>query len=211
MNIISDILANITALINKNDITVIGIDGLGGSGKSMISDMLSETLFSKGYNNIIFHLDDFIFPRSVRYDEQHSQWQCYYSIQWRYDYFINKVLLPIKKNQTFDDYIELYDKENDNYKKQKLEIQNRTIIIVEGIFLQRKELKDLFDYVIYIDVPESERLERLVKRDTYIGSDLEIVSKYQNRYFPAEHKYIAEYSPKHLADCVIYNTQKSAQ
>lgn len=206
MQIINDIFHNITMLINSNDITIIGIDGLGGSGKSTISNMLSERLSNKGYNNIILHIDDFIFPRNIRYNAEYPEWQCYYNLQWRYDYLTNDILLPIKQNRVLDSYIELYDKESDNYKKEKLEIKSKTIVIVEGIFLQRKELKGLFDYVIYIDVTECIRLERLIKRDTYIGSESDIISKYQNRYFPAEHKYIEECNPRKQADYVINNT-----
>ena len=206
LQIINDIFHNITMLINRNDITIIGIDGLGGSGKSTISNRLSELLSNKGYNNIILHIDDFIFPQNIRYNAEYPEWQCYYNLQWRYDYLTKDILLPIKQNRVLDSYIELYDKEFDNYKKEKLVIKSKTIVIVEGIFLQRAELKGLFDYVIYIDVPECIRFERLIKRDTYIGSESDIISKYQNRYFPAERKYIEEYDPHNKADYVINNT-----
>ena len=77
------------------------------------------------------------------------------------------------------------------------------IIVVEGIFLQRKGLKSLFDYVIYIDIQKEVRLRRVLKRDTYIGCEKEILDRYENRYFPAEHKYIEECQPCKNADLVI--------
>ena len=79
----------------------------------------------------------------------------------------------------------------------------QTVILPEGIFLQRKELSGVFDYMIYLDVPEAERLERVLKRDTYIGNEQEIRQKYANRYFPAERHYTAEYRPEQTADTVI--------
>lgn len=117
LQIINDIFHNITMLINSNDITIIGIDGLGGSGKSTISNRLSERLSNKGYNNIILHIDDFIFPKNIRYNAEYPEWQCYYNLQWRYNYLTKDILLPIKQNRVLDRYIELYDKEFDNYKK----------------------------------------------------------------------------------------------
>lgn len=61
----------------------------------------------------------------------------------------------------------------------------------------------IFDYMIYIDVPDKVRLERVLKRDTYIGDKQQIITKYENRYFPAEHKYMEEYDPKSNADFVM--------
>lgn len=82
-------------------------------------------------------------------------------------------------------------------------IHNNTIVMVEGIFLQKKEYNIIFDYMIYIDIPEKVRLERVLKRDTYIGDEEQIIAKYENRYFPAEHKYIEEYQPKNNADFIF--------
>lgn len=39
------------------------------------------------------------------------------------------------------------------------------------------------------------RLKRVLLRDKYIGELEDIRCKYERRYFPAEEKYILEYSP----------------
>lgn len=74
---------------------------------------------------------------------------------------------------------------------------------MEGIFLQRKEIRSYLDYVIYLDFPKDLRFERLLNRDLYMGSFEDIKSKYEKRYFPAEDKYIEEYSPEKNADYII--------
>ncbi len=104
-------------------------------------------------------------------------------------------------NQNFE--IELYDKDNDNYFTKIYSVEQKTVIIVEGIFLQRKELQGIFDYMIYIDIPEDIRMNRVLKRDTYIGNEQQIIDKYQNRYFPAERHYFTEYCPNQTADFLI--------
>lgn len=74
---------------------------------------------------------------------------------------------------------------------------------MEGIFLQRKELEGIFDYMIYMDIPEDVRLQRVLLRDTYIGSENDIRAKYENRYFPAERRYFSRYRPDMNADICI--------
>ncbi|MDD6431452.1 MAG: P-loop NTPase fold protein, partial [Ruminococcus sp.] len=63
----------------------IGIDGMGGSGKSTFSEQLAQAFQKQHIPVSVFHLDDFIHPRSVRYDTRFSEWENYYYRQWRYD------------------------------------------------------------------------------------------------------------------------------
>lgn len=196
------ICSSIIRIADSHKVTVVGIDGLGGSGKSTISEKICAKLEDYKFNTILLHIDDFITMREVRYNPAYPEWKCYYDLQWRYEYLVEAVntIKDGTKNQVA---VELYDKENDNYFKQSYDVTERTIVIVEGIFLQRKELKGIFDFMIYIDIPETVRLERVLKRDTYIGNEQQIVDKYQNRYFPAERKYFIEYQPNKSADYVI--------
>lgn len=193
---------NIINTISADTIGVIGIDGLGGAGKSTISETLCQKFEDNNYNVMLLHIDDFINVREVRYNSAFPDWQCYYDLQWRFDYFLN-VINEIKNGQKDYIDIELYDKDNDTYFEKRFSIHNNTIVIVEGVFLQKKEFNNIFDYMIYIDIPEKVRLRRVLKRDTYIGDEQQIIDKYENRYFPAEHRYVEEYQPQDNVDFVI--------
>jgi uridine kinase len=182
---------------------IIGIDGLGGSGKTTFAGKLERQL----KHAIVFHIDDFIYPRKIRYDESVTPWEAYYYKQWRYEYFIRKVLHPVMSGLTVDESMEFYKKETDQYIRKRITIPVGTQVIVEGVFLQRKELRNYFDFVVYIDVNKNTRLMRVLKRDTYIGTKEEIIAKYEQRYFPAEEMYVKEYNPGHLADLVITNPE----
>jgi uridine kinase len=182
---------------------VVGIDGLGGAGKSTIVSSLKLKLQNQNYNCYVLHIDDFIHPKYIRYDESKEEWYCYYNIQWRYDYLVKEILLPIKEGNRLDKQIELYDKERDTYILETISIPQGSILLLEGIFLQRKELKNYLDFTVYLDVSQDVRLKRILLRDTYIGELQDIRRKYERRYFPAEEKYISEYSPIENADLVL--------
>ena len=187
---------------NRERTLIVGIDGAGGAGKSTISDTLEKELRSEGYNVAVFHIDDMIHPRAVRYNDDYPQWEQYYYLQWRYDYFMREVISPIREGRSLGP-IELYDKENDSYKTVLSDIPAGSIVIVEGVFLLRSELEGAFDVTVYIDVSKEERLERVLKRDGYIGDSEAILKKYNERYFPAEDHYLEECSPKERADIII--------
>lgn len=183
--------------------TIIGIDGLGGAGKSTISQSISDLLKGERLSVIVLHIDDFIHTRSVRYNGDYEEWECYYKLQWRYDYLLDEIIFPIKKGNSITKKVELYDKDNDRYYLYEVDAPVGSIVIIEGVFLQRKELCGVFDYMIYIDIPEEVRLTRVLRRDGYIGDDNQIKLKYDNRYFPAERHYVRECAPVQNADFVI--------
>lgn len=178
--------------------TLIGIDGLGGSGKTMYAYKLQQQL----EDSVILHLDDFVHKKEVRYNENYEEWYCYYHLQWRYDYLIQKLLLPLKNGLDVNETIEVYDRETDSYMLRKIEIPVGTTVIVEGVFLQRPELRPYFETVIYLELDKETRLKRISDRDIYMGNKEEIALKYEQRYFPAEEMYIEQCNPFALADIV---------
>lgn len=200
-------------LINKlrnedisNRVCIIGVDGLGGAGKSTFVNSLKLQLQNENYYSYVLHIDDFIHPKCIRYDLSKEEWDCYYNVQWRYDYLVKEILSPIKNGEIIDKQIERYNREADEYFTQRLNLVHGSVLILEGIFLQRKELKTYLDYTIYLDVPREVRLNRVLARDGYIGGLEDIKSKYEHRYFPAEEKYTLEYSPIETADFVLKNS-----
>lgn len=197
------LLDEIISKHNLHKTLIIGIDGLGGAGKTTIVNSLKLQLQDKNYNSVVLHIDDFIHKKDIRYNESKEEWYCYYNIQWRYDYLIKEILMPIKEGAEIDKQIELYNKDNDAYILDQIKIPQGSILLLEGIFLQRKEIRQYFDYIVYLDVPKEIRLSRVINRDMYIGNSEDIKSKYERRYFPAEDKYMEEYCPAQNADFVL--------
>jgi uridine kinase len=177
---------------------LIGIDGLGGSGKTTYAYKLQRQLES----SMIFHLDDFIHKKEVRYNEDYEEWYCYYHLQWRYDYLIQKLLQPLKSGLEVNETVEVYNRETDSYAQRNIEIPIGTTVIVEGVFLQRPELRSYFETVIYLEMNQEMRLKRISNRDTYMGSKEDIALRYEQRYFPAEEKYIEQCNPLAWADLI---------
>ncbi|MEY8416270.1 hypothetical protein [Tissierella praeacuta] len=200
-----ELLNKIIGKYDSGKTIIVGIDGLGGAGKSAITELLKTQLQNSNYYPVVLHIDDFIYPRYIRYDEFKEEWYCYYNIQWRYDYLIKEILLPVREGIEIDKQVELYEKENDLYILEQIKIPQGSILLIEGIFLQRKEIKEYFDYMVYIELPKDIRLSRVINRDTYIGDDKDIKLKYERRYFPAEDKYIKDYCPAENADFVLEN------
>jgi uridine kinase len=84
------------------------------------------------------------------------------------------------------------------------------IVIVDGVFLLRPELRDCWDYSIFVWASEPERLARSKVRDLVPGGSIgEIERLFWARYAPAHRLYWRNESPQRLADAFIDNEHPS--
>ena len=128
--------------------------------------------------------------------------ECYYNIQFRYNYLKEKVLEPIKNGKYSNTEVEIYDKSKDAYYMEQINL-SPDVCIVEGVFLQRPELKYYFDLIIYIDIDRTLQLERAKIRGNNGKDEKEIMYKYKEKYNPAEDMYMHKCKPKDNADFII--------
>ena len=181
---------------------LVGIDGLGGAGKSTFVKSLEHELTTTNNKVVTFHLDDHIVERNKRYGTGHEEWVEYYTLQWDVD-FLASDLFERLHTQCDTIILPFYNKVTDSISAQQFKVEPNSIILVEGIFLQRPEWKSFFDFVIFLDCPRKLRYKRVLKRDSYIGNQQEIFSKYKRRYWPAEKHYLDSVKPIRNADVVL--------
>ena len=75
------------------------------------------------------------------------------------------------------------------------------ILIVDGVFLQRPELRGMWNAVVYVDVSAAERDRRYLERD-----GIEPTSELAARYNGAQKLYLKEAKPRESATIVIDNS-----
>lgn len=75
------------------------------------------------------------------------------------------------------------------------------IVLVEGVFLLRKELYHWWDFTVWIEVDTSVIMNRAIKRDKeYFGDERTVQRVYENRCLPAQDYHIRRDLPKQNAD-----------
>lgn len=186
---------------NKNRPLIVGLDGLGGAGKTTFVKKVNQEL--KDYNctvNVI-HLDDHIVEKNKRYHTGYDEWYEYYYLQWDIDGLLNTLLKPLYNSKHM--HLSFYDKSTDSIFNRQVDVLADSIVLIEGVFLQRKEWKNFFDYVIFLNCPFELRRERALNRDAYIGDYQDRLQKYTERYWLGEKHYLATIKPCTIADLVI--------
>ncbi|GAA0379984.1 kinase [Bacillus horti] len=185
---------------------IVGVDGFGGSGKTTLALLLSDQLKEAGIDVLnVFHMDDFIVEAKKRYDTGFDEWYEYYYLQWDVELIKNTLFKPLHQ-QTSSITVPFYDKVNDAIYEMNQNIRTHSVILCEGIFLQRDEWRYYFDYVVFIDCPQKIRYERIINRD---GESQELLNKYERRYWKAEKYYLSNKSPIERANKVLSCIKKS--
>ncbi|MCP1164158.1 MULTISPECIES: kinase [Bacillus] len=180
---------------HKENRFILGIDGLSRSGKTTFVTNLKENMKQESIPFHIFHIDDHIVERNKRYDTGFEEWHEYYYLQWDIEWlrqkFFQKLQTETKLNLPF------YNVVTDACEMKKVQIPIVGVIVIEGVFLQRKEWRDFFHYMVYLDCPRETRFLRESEETQ------KKLSKFQNRYWKAEDYYLETELPKEQADLII--------
>ncbi|MGG0663601.1 kinase [Viridibacillus arvi] len=181
---------------------IVAIDGLSGAGKSTLVKKLEQELSNNNSSVVIIHIDDHIEKKHKRYETGHEEWYEYYYLQWDIKMLTNSLFEGLRNNKKNID-LPFYDKSTDTISVKQITVTVDSIILIEGIFLQRKEWREFYDYTIFLDCPRELRYERVLNRDSYIGDKKAILLKYKRRYWLGEEHYLNTENPIKNADIVI--------
>jgi len=90
-----------------------------------------------------------------------------------------------------------------------LPVRERAVLVVDGVFLHRPELRGHWHLSVHLHVPEEHTLRRAAVRDRELmGAEVE--RRYRVRYLPGQALYRREVDPAATADVVVDNTDPAA-
>ncbi|MGD0174472.1 MAG: hypothetical protein ABSB78_14895 [Bacteroidota bacterium] len=173
-------ISEIKKLSRKKGVVLIAIDGLGGSGKTTLAELLRTGL----ENSVMIQLDDFYSPALHAADLLRLKEQ---------------VLLPLHTHQ--EAKYRVYEWKTNSYSDWHI-LKPEGIFIIEGVYALDKNIRDYYDVKVWIDYPAGLGLERGIQRDiTRDGADN--TDTWKNIWMPMEAKYKAEQEPDKSADYII--------
>jgi uridine kinase len=175
-------LGDALAAVHAPDrVTRIGIDGVDGAGKTSLAEEIAQLLTKRGRPSVRVSLDFFERPPAERYARGELSPEGY--------------------------YLDGFDVERLHAHVVSIRGPRELAVVVDGIFLQRPELENLWDATVWVEADLDAAADRALNRDRVrIDSVDRELERYRLRYLPAQRRYIEEQRPRERATFVLRNT-----
>jgi uridine kinase len=185
----------------------IAIDGIDNAGKTTLADALVPYLEARGRPVLRASIDGFHRPRAERYRQGADSAAGYFADSFDYPALIASLLLPLGPGGDRRCRLRTFDYRDDTpIHEPPQQVTMETVLLLDGVFLLRPELRRYWDVSIFVQVDFEMALQRAIQRDQHLfGSPQAVRQRYQQRYFPAQRRYLETVQPQRLADVVIDN------
>lgn len=193
----------IADLRTAGQVVRVAVDGVDGAGKTVFADELSEVLRRRGLSVLRASVDGFHNPAEVRYRRGRRSPEGFFRDSYDYAALKRLLLDPLARGDR-QVVRRIYDVEAEALVEPVAEsAADVDVLVFDGIFLHRPELRHHWDYTIYLDVDFDVSIPRGAQRG-YGEADPDAASN--RRYVQGQQIYIRECHPHHHATCVIDNT-----
>lgn len=185
--------------------TMVAVDGPTAAGKSTFADDLAEALRKKGHDVFRASIDDFLKPRALRYAQGRDSARGRYEDAYDYSVFRRVLIEPFVMNGSTGFVTAAWDEHRDRQIEPKwLSGPVDAMLIVDGGYLNRPELRGLWNASIWLDADAKVRSRRMRERD-----GIEPGTPRAERYAGAQKLY-EKTKPREAATIVVDNTDPDA-
>ena len=202
--VLRDLAERVVAL-RPGERVAVAVDGFDGAGKTVLADQLAEVIggLDAARDVLRVTIDGFHRPRAQRIARGRGP-ETFYEDSYDYDAFRRAVVEPFRRGEPVTPAVN--DVEADEpVRRAPVAVGPDTVLLVDGIFLQRPELTEVWDAAVWVDVPFSVSVPRGIARFGD-GHDPDPAAEANRRYVEGQRLYLAAADPRARATWVLDNT-----
>jgi uridine kinase len=187
--------------------TRVAIDGVTASGKSTLARELAAAISELGRPVIHVSMDGFHHPRARRHRQGRESASGYYEDAYDFGALARELLEPLGPSGDRQYRTSVIDLNADIATADPVRsAPEDAVLVVDGTFLQRPEIRDLWDERVWVDTPVQIARQRGVARDADLLGGSEAAERlFTKRYHAAAQIYIDAVTPVQRATVVFGN------
>jgi uridine kinase len=182
---------------------IVAVDGLDGAGKTRFADALAAQL-GVGHRAVFrASIDDFHQSRARRYARGRDSAEGFYLDSFDYTTFKRVLVEPFRTGSIGSFVLQGFDLKRDvPFQPKWSSGPEDALLVVDGIFLNRPELKGLWNYSIWLEVDPETATARVKARD---AEEFEHDIANPERYVGGQKLYLEEAKPLEAATAIVDN------
>lgn len=183
---------------------LVGVSGIDGCGKGYVARQLEARLALHGVIPAIVNVDGWLHLPERRFNQSHPA-ENFYENAIRLDQFFTQLVIPVRDRRSVHLVADFTDETASQYRKHIYDFKDISAILVEGIFLFKRQYRTHFDLAIWIDCSFPTALARAIHRAQEGLSAAKTIAAYETIYFPAQRIHLTRDKPRENADLIFDN------
>lgn len=213
MSVREQLLLNLAERLNVQPavpVLRVAVDGVDGAGKTFFADELAVALRVLGRRVIRASVDGFHQPRAVRYRLGRHSPEGFYRDSYNYAALVRELLHPLGPGGDLLYRTAAFDVWADQSVWQaQQQAHPGDILIVDGLFLHRPELREYWDDSMFLRVDFAVSIPRGAARGPGFGSP-DPQAESNQRYVAGNRLYFREAQPEQHAGVIVDNNDLDA-
>lgn len=183
---------------------LVALTGIDGSGKGFVASRLASSLAHSGLRTAVLSIDGWLNLPNVRFSETNTA-EHFYAHAIRFDDMFSHLVLPLRDARSIRLEADFTEETAQQYRRHVYEYEDLDIVVLEGIYLLKREFVEHHDLSVWIDCTFETALERAVARAQEGLPPADTIRAYQTIYFPAQRVHARRDAPRAAADLILAN------
>lgn len=187
-----------------NRSVLVAVTGIDGSGKGWITSRLLEALRAREVRAVGVNIDGWLNLPHVRFDPSNPA-EHFYRYAIRFEEMFEQLVLPLRDRRSLRLEADYAEETATEYRKHVYAFEGVDVIVLEGIYLLKRELRTQYDLSFWIDCSFETALERAIARGQEGLPVEETIRAYRTIYFPAQQIHFERDDPRAAATGIVVN------
>jgi uridine kinase len=182
------------------------VTGIDGCGKGFVTARLVDFLAARGARATGINIDGWLNLPAQRFDDLRPA-EHFYAHAIRFEEMFSTLVLPLRDRRSIRVTMDYAEETATTYRKQTYEFDRIEVIVLEGIYLLKREFQAYYDLSCWIECSFDTALQRAISRAQEGLSEEATVHAYKTLYFPAQEIHFERDRPQESATFTIRNDE----
>lgn len=185
---------------------LVAITGIDGCGKGFVATQLAQCLAAKVRVGVI-GIDGWLNLPHLRFSAVEPAAHFYHRAI-RFQELFSDLVLPLRDLRSVCVEADFAEETATSYRKHLYRFEDLDVVLLEGIYLLKREFQAYYDMSLWIDCTFETALERAISRAQEGLSPGETIQAYRTIYFPAQRIHFERDKPQAAATLVAGNDSR---